>query len=235
LQQERLRLDKYYKLNTAGHSAKRKDGWTKNQLIAEKNRLNIVTSAKTSAPIQQAIIRHLMKDAERRWIGENVRVGAGNCSCGHGEKKDKGLYDDQLEKMMKMYQPEFKGVIARDEIKTLLPKIQPKSRVGFILNLDPADKAGSHWVAIFIDARSSGSKSIEYFDSFGRVIPDDILKDLKLLVEMLQPGTLLKLKSNHVVMQDDKSSNCGYFAMRFLIDRFRGVPFSDATGFNGVW
>ncbi len=161
-------------------------------------------------------------------------VGSGHCTCGSGNH-DKGLYDDQIEKMMKMYQPEFHGVISRDEIKTLLPKIVPHSRLGFIINLDTSDKSGSHWCAVYIDARSNGSQSVEWFDSFGRVCPPDIAKDLKLIVDMLRPNTLLKFKHNSVVMQLDSTSNCGYFCIRFLIDRFRNVSFADSTGFNDTF
>src|ERR1700704_813158 len=108
--------------------------------------------------------------------------------------KKRRFYDDQIEQMMEKYKPEFKGVIARDEIKTLLPKIEPHSRLGFIINLDPHDKKGSHWCAVFIDSRPHGSNSVEWFDSFGRTIPVDIQKDIKLLVEALKPNTFLKIK-----------------------------------------
>ncbi len=143
-----------------------------------------------------------------------------------------GLYDDQIQKMMKMYEPEFKGVIASDDIKTLLPKITPHSRLGFIINTEPHNTKGEHWQAVYIDARPNGSQSVEFFDSFGRVMPEHLRKDIKLIIEMLKPKTFLKLKENRVVMQKDSTSNCGFFSVRYLIDRFRGVPFADATGWN---
>ena len=34
------------------------------------------------------------------------------------------------------------------------------------------------------------------------------------------------------MQQSDKSANCGYFAMRFLIDRMRGQSFASATGYD---
>ena len=33
-------------------------------------------------------------------------------------------------------------------------------------------------------------------------------------------------------MQSDNSSNCGWFCCAFLIDRFRGKSFSEATGYD---
>src|SRR5204863_297600 len=125
---------------------------------------------------------------------------------------------------------EFKGTIARDEIKKLLPKVEPGKKVAWIMNLDPAAKKGSHWVAVFIDP--TGSKSVEYMDSFGREVPSDILADIKLVVDALKPNTLLKLKVNRCVLQSDNSNNCGYFSMRYIIDRLRGRSFSEATGYD---
>ena len=48
----------------------------------------------------------------------------------------------------------------------------------------------------------------------------------------MKPVTILKLKENKVVQNSDKSSNCGYFCMRFLIDRFRNQSFASATGYD---
>ena len=59
-----------------------------------------------------------------------------------------------------------------------------------------------------------------------------MLDDLKLIVKMLKPENLLKIKENRVLSQKDSSANCGYFAMAFLIDRLRGKSFSEATGYD---
>ena len=48
----------------------------------------------------------------------------------------------------------------------------------------------------------------------------------------MKPETILKLKENRVISQKDTSSNCGFFCMKFLIDRFRGKSFSEATGYD---
>ncbi len=146
---------------------------------------------------------------------------------------DDGLYDDQIDKIMSSFK-DYKGSIMRDEIKELLPDITPQSRLGFIINTDPSDKEGLHWQAVYIDARDGpeSSNSIEWYDSFARPMPSDVLHDIKLILKCLKPSTVLKLKENKVIMQDDNTSNCGYFACKFLIDRFRGKSFSDATGYN---
>jgi hypothetical protein len=122
----------------------------------------------------------------------------------------------------------------KNEIKKLLPDIQPHSRVAFIINTDTSDKPGQHWQAVYIDARDGpeSSNSLEWFDSFGRPIPSDVLEDLKLILKCLKPKTILKIKENRVIHQSDDSANCGWFSAKFLIDRFRGKSFADASGYD---
>lgn len=129
---------------------------------------------------------------------------------------------------------DYKGTIMRDEIKKILPFCKPHSRVAFIINTDRRDQPGEHWAAIYIDARNGpeSSNSLEWYDSFGRSIPSDILEDCKLILHCLNPNTILKLKENRVVHQKDSTSNCGWFCCKFLIDRFRGKSFSEATGYD---
>ena len=149
-----------------------------------------------------------------------------------GQGEDKGLSNFQIDKVMKKY-PRYLGTIARDQIKTIIiPKVKPQSQGAFIMNTDPSHKEGQHWVALYFDARPSGSLSVEYYNSFADPIPQDILKDIKLLVDKLKATTYLKFKENKVKQQNEKTSNCGFFAMRFIIDRFRNQSFSQATGYD---
>lgn len=176
---------------------------------------------------RKAKVRQATKDIEsiatRTAKMARQKLGSGD--------KSMGLWTTDIEKVMQAY-PEFKGVIARDEINTLLPKVEHNKPFAFIINLDPSSKPGSHWVAVYIDP--IGSKSIEYFDSFGREIPNDVLKDIKLIIDIMKPTSILKVKSNHVIHQHSDTMNCGYFAMAFLIDRFRGKSFAEASGFENI-
>jgi hypothetical protein len=65
-----------------------------------------------------------------------------------------------------------------------------------------------------------------------RPMPADILEDCKLILKCLKPKTILKVKENKVVHQRDNSENCGWFCCSFLIDRFRGKSFAEATGYD---
>ena len=141
----------------------------------------------------------------------------------------KAMTEDEINTIMSKY-PGFAGTIARDEMGKL--EVKPNKPLSFVMNLDKSGKPGSHWVAWYIDPHKD--KSIEYYNSFGEAMPDDLLKPLKDLVEKLDPETHLKLKENRVVQQSDKSKNCGPFAIKFLVDRYRGKSFPECTGYSDV-
>jgi len=135
------------------------------------------------------------------------------------------LYNDEIEEFFsdrKKY-PNFGGVISADEIGSL-PKHLP---IGFVLNLDPSDKPGSHWVSIYIDG-----DSINYYDSFGDEPTNQIKNDIQKYLKSMKIPVLLKFKVNKVKDQSPTSFHCGYFAIRFLDEMFRGIPFSVATNFK---
>jgi hypothetical protein len=147
------------------------------------------------------------------------------------ESDEEGLYSDEIQDIMGKYES-FIGVFADDQYKEIVAKVKPKSRGSVIVNTDPSTKSGSHWQAIYWDARSQGSKSIEFFDSFGRDPSPNQLKGIKMIVEKLKPDTYLKLKINRIKQQDVNSANCGWFCIRFLIDRYRGQSFASSTGYD---
>jgi hypothetical protein len=152
---------------------------------------------------------------------------------GSGEV-EKGLYDNQINTAMRHYKG-YKGTVASDEITTkILPKVKPKSKGAFIMNLDPSNKPGSHWVGIFYDATPGGSKTIEYDDSFGRSPSHEVTMELKQLSEQLGSDDYLKFKVNRVTDQRANSQSCGYLAMLFVRDRLGGKSFKQATGYDSV-
>lgn len=136
-----------------------------------------------------------------------------------------GLSTDQLNGLMSKY-PNYLGAIASDEIRSL--DIQPQTELGFILNKDASDKEGSHWVAVYSD----GKKTIEYYDSFAKPPTQKFMSDLRWVVDQIKPDTYLKFKQNKIIDQDADSTNCGFHSSKFLIDRFRGRPFAECSGFD---
>ena len=78
------------------------------------------------------------------------------------------------------------------------------------------------------------NKAIEYYDSYGRDPSKAFMKQVKLMVSNLEPDTYLKFKINRVKQQREDSDTCGYHAMLFLMDRFKGKPFKQCTGWSEV-
>jgi len=172
------------------------------------------------------LVDALPADVREQVLAKVAKIGKGKSD------DDKGLYDDQINEVMKRY-PEYLGCIANDEIPSLLPKIKPMTRICFIINTDKENQPGQHWQAVLIDARPQGSHSVEFFDSYGRDPSKEVFHDLKAVVDKLQATSLLKFKINRVIRQYDDTNTCGFMAMTFIIDRIgRHKTFSEATGYN---
>ena len=81
--------------------------------------------------------------------------------------------------------------------------------------------------------RPDGENVVEYYSSLADQPTERILYDLRRMVAFLKPeGGMMKFKVNKIADQDDSSANCGFFASKFLMDRFNGMPFAAATGYN---
>jgi len=165
----------------------------------------------------------------------NIVPGKGNNKIDNTGQETKigpdGLYNTEIEHIMKDY-PDFVGVISSDEIPSLVGKVKPNKKISFIMNLDKSNQPGSHWVSVLIDPVNS--QSVEYYDSYGMPPPNNFSKDIKLLVDKMKPDVYLKYKINKVKHQHDSSSTCGWHSMRWLLNRYAGIPFKDCTGWNEV-
>lgn len=139
-----------------------------------------------------------------------------------------GLDNFQIDKVMSRY-PAYVGTLPYDGLPLLLPKLRIGQRVATVMNTDRSGSPGEHWFALYIDPIDS--KSVEYYDSSGDGIPSDLLHDIKLVADKVSPNEYLKLKENRIQRQGD-SNNCGFFAMKFLLDRFRGLSYPEATAYD---
>lgn len=167
-----------------------------------------------------------------KYIGRDKKTGRKIDGGGRGTPD--ALYDDQIDSYMRKY-PQFLGTVASDEIESkIIPKIKPHSEGGFIMNLSPHNQAGTHWVAVFYDDRPNGSHTIEYYNSFGDPPSEKLLVDIKDISRKLQPKQHLQLKVNRIKQQSERSNECGFFASKFLADRFHGKRFKDTTGWSDV-
>lgn len=94
----------------------------------------------------------------------------------------------------------FSGVFARDQ----LPKTV-QYPCAMVLNTDPADEPGEHWVALYLDENCQG----EYFDSYG-IPPPPCFKWY-----MKRHST--QWIWNQIPLQDVWTSACGHFCIYYLI------------------
>ena len=76
--------------------------------------------------------------------------------------------------------------------------------------------------------------TLEYFDSFGEDPPHECLVGIKKIVDKLNPSVYMKMKINKIIEQRANSDSCGYLAIKFLLDRYKGNPFKDCTGYSDI-
>ncbi len=110
--------------------------------------------------------------------------------------------------------PQFKGTYPRD----MLPKINHLPS-GIVINTDPSNKPGEHWVAMYIDINGVG----EYFDSFG-------LPPLhKEIVSFLEKNCSRGWLCNTITFQSMFSETCGMYCVLYLSSKFKGMSFNKFT------
>jgi len=143
-----------------------------------------------------------------------------------------GLYNDQIDDMLR-HEPKYFGCISRDEIHKL--QLDDNGKYGFVYNTVPSNKPtiyDGHWRAIYIDL--DDGKSIDHYDSFGEPAEEDIQNQIGTLLKPFNLPYYLKWKDNKIVNQRSNSSNCGFFCVNFLQDRFEGKRFVDSTGYSNA-
>jgi hypothetical protein len=155
---------------------------------------------------------------------------------GKNNDEDLGLSTEQINEIMNPYRPIYLGCVASDELNNeILPQVNHKTKkAAVVMNIDRHNQPGSHWVAIYLDARE---KKVEYYNSLGNgkgeQLPNHVRKAVvKLMKKMLPDDTqrTWKFEFNSIPDQSAKTSNCGWFATKFFIDRINGVPFKEAAG-----
>jgi hypothetical protein len=98
----------------------------------------------------------------------------------------------------------FAGVFAAD----MVPNVS-EFPVCYVVNTDPASKAGEHWVACY----AQSPVDVEFFDSYGFSVGE--------YSHIRIPHTITK--HNGVSLQAFDSNACGHFCIFYLIHRGLGV------------
>jgi hypothetical protein len=108
-------------------------------------------------------------------------------------------------------------------------------KLGFVFNLDPSHKGGSHWVAMYVDIEGGG---VYYFDSYATsmgcppkeiiVLKDRIMEGLRKLYASQGIRREPVYEYNKIRFQRG-NSECGVYSMYFVLQMARGRTFKDVT------
>lgn len=174
----------------------------------------------------------LIREARLQYVYSSTATNTGR---GAYANDNDGIYNDELQEIFADKTNKFLPVIASDKMDTLLTLVDKDTKkFGWIQNTEPSSSMGRHWVAYFIDIPNL---EINYFDSLvennGEPTKQS-LKGLKKIIDKINPEYYLKLKTNSVMLQNNRSSNCGYFALKFIMDRYRNIPFRTATMYDKI-
>lgn len=135
----------------------------------------------------------------------------------------KALYTEDIDKALERFS-DFIGTFARNNIELeegMIPQ-------GLVYNTDPSDKPGKHWCAVYISPTS-----IEFYDPQAESPSEDVVHKIVTEVrEKLDLPWLLKIKINNHKQQMNTTDSCGWHCIRFLMARFKGIPFQTASLFD---
>ena len=160
---------------------------------------------------------------------------------GKGMDNDDGLYNDEIEKVMTKRIKDYVPVIPADKTDDLLKYVgRGDKRFGAIINTadsssDGTGKRGNslgHWTAVYVN-NEDDYPSIEYYDPLVEGdIPDRLYNSLRKIARKMNPEMYFKFKPNMIRRQDVKTSTCGWHSMKFLDERYNGMPFHEASGYD---
>lgn len=149
-----------------------------------------------------------------------------------------GLYDDQINaiaKSLKLPEYGYIGTYPIDKIHTIVDKLKANPKLhkqfGFIMNTDPSDKPGQHWIAV---CYIKGLQELDYYNSLAEQPTEQFREEIKPVIDELSLPYYLKYKVN-LISRQDKSTNCGYHALDFLYRLLvKKQKFKFATGYDDV-
>ena len=97
-----------------------------------------------------------------------------------------------------------------------------KRKVGFIFNLDPHTKGGSHWVSMFVDLNKN---FIFFMDSNGDKIPDQIKKLADRIKAQAKEGLHKKLRftDNAPMEHQYQNTECGIYSLYTIISLLKDL------------
>lgn len=145
-----------------------------------------------------------------------------------------GLYNTDIDKIMKPFK-DYLGCYANDQIDILIKYIKDNNikKGGAIINTNNLKDKEGHWVAIWFD--TIDDCSFEYFDPFGNnPRSNNFINKFKSMFEDMETECYIKVKINKIKFQSLSSINCGWFSLKFLLERINNITFKDATKYKKI-
>jgi hypothetical protein len=170
-------------------------------------------------------------------IAEQVRR-----EMGFGEyNSDNGLFNDEIAKIIRKRVGKVIPVVPSDKVNDLLSYVvKGDKKFAAVINTNPSQSDGSgndghrpgHWRGIFIDCQDD-FPSCEYFDPLAEGKPEKALVDvMKRICKKMNPEKMCLFKQNNIRRQAKEKSTCGWHVLQFIDDRWRGIPWAEASGYN---
>lgn len=161
---------------------------------------------------------------------------------GFGEyESSNGLYNDEIAKIIRKRVGKIIPVVPSDKVNDLLSYVvKGDKKFAAVINTNPSQSDGSgtdsyrpgHWRAIFIDCRDD-FPSCEYFDPLAEGKPEKLLVDvMKKICKKMNPEKMCLFKQSNIRRQAKEKSTCGWHVLQFIDDRWKGVPWAEASGYN---
>jgi Ulp1 family protease len=104
-------------------------------------------------------------------------------------------------------------------------------KVGIVFNLDIHTGPGTHWVAVFLDLNK---KIMYYFDSAGDSIKEEP-HIYTLFTKLKHQDSAMVLRENHPIEHQYGDSECGMYAMFFVVTMLQTNNFKLFTNKNKVF
>ena len=124
---------------------------------------------------------------------------------------------DYLARIDPVLSPIFRGVYGADQLPSHPLKRKP---CAYIVNLDPIQQAGTHWLGIFTE-----KGTCEIMDSYG--LPLQTYKSSPVIRWIFSHWE--DVSSNAKTLQEKDSNSCGQYVLIYLKCRCRGVTMDDFT------
>lgn len=107
---------------------------------------------------------------------------------------------------------------------------RPIRKFGFVFNLDPSTKKGSHWVCMFMDLTVK-KPYVAYFDSYGYCpAPSQINRLMEKLKKQAKKCLGINLtKKCNTIRHQLKNTECGVYCLYFIYNSLIGRSFEQIT------